>query len=253
VHPETAAGGHWLKAMLLLFFAYGGYEAALNPMGEAKNPKRDAAFALFASLVIITLIYVLIQWIVVGVLPHPALSDRPLGDAAKALLGRSGAVIIAVGVLVSCYGYLSANMLAGPRITFALAERGDFPAAFGAVHPEFRTPHFSILVFALLAWILALFGSFSWNVTLSAVARLVYYGTTCAALPVLRRKQPGAAHFHLRAGRSLAMLGILICAVLLTAVDFSKAAILAATIALASLNWLAVRSRAAADPAQLPS
>jgi basic amino acid/polyamine antiporter, APA family len=249
-HPQivaggsAASGGAWLKAMLLLFFAYGGYEAALNPMGEAKNPKRDVVFALFAALVIITLIYTLIQLIVVGVLPNPAHSDRPLADAARILLGRGGAAIIAIGALVSVYGYLGANLLSGPRVTFALAEQGDFPAWFAAVHRRFRTPHFSILVFALITWLLALFGSFSWNVTLSAVARLLYYAVTCAALPALRKKQPGAAWFRLPGGNGFAGLGILICVLLLTAVDFSKAMILAGTIGVALLNWVVVRKPA---------
>ena len=236
---------NWLKAMLLLFFAYGGYEAALNPMGEARNPRRDVAFALFAALAIITLIYVLIQWIVVGVLADPAHSDRPLADAARIVLGRSGGAIVAIGALVSCYGYLSANLLAGPRVTFALAEQGDFPRWFAAVHDTFRTPHFSIVVFALLTWVLALFGGFSWNVTLSAVARLAYYATTCAALPVLRRKHAQSAWFRLPGGNVFAILGVLICLALFTAVDFSKSVILAGTVCVAFLNWLAVRNRVA--------
>ena len=65
-----AGVGAWRTAMLLLFFAYGGYEAAMNPMGEARNPKRDAPFALFVALAIVTLVYyALIQWVVIGVLP----------------------------------------------------------------------------------------------------------------------------------------------------------------------------------------
>lgn len=235
----------WLKAILLLFFAYGGYEAALNPMGEAKNPRRDAAFALFVALIIVTLLYTVLQFIVVGVLPDPAHSDRPLADAARIFIGRPGAALIAAGALISVYGYLSANLLTGPRAMFALAELGDFPALFAAVHPRMRTPYVAIAVFALLIWIFALFGSFSWNVTLSAVARLAYYGAVCAAVPVLRRKQPGAATFRVPGGPILPILGIVICTALLTRVDFTKSLILVATIVIALVNWLAVRNRGA--------
>jgi len=250
--PASISGeAHWLKAMLLLFFAYGGYEAALNPMGEARNPRRDVAFALFAAIAIITAIYVLVQSIVVGVLPDPGQSARPLADAARIVMGRGGAALIAAGVLISCYGYLSANLLAGPRSTFALAERGDFPESFAAVHGTFRTPYVSIAVFAMATWMLALLGSFSWNVTLSAVARLVYYGATCAALPVLRRKQPGAAWFRLPAGNWFAVAGMLICVSLFTVVDFSRWLILAGTVGVAALNWLAVRKPRGSPPAQI--
>ena len=246
--PKAAPSAEWdgwLKAILLLFFAYGGYEAALNPMGEAKNPRRDAAFALFVALIIVTLLYTVLQFIVVGVLPDPAHSDRPLADAARIFIGRPGATLIAAGALISVYGYLSANLLTGPRAMFALAELGDFPALFAAVHPRMRTPYVAIAVFALLIWIFALFGSFSWNVTLSAVARLAYYGAVCAAVPVLRRKQPGAATFRVPGGPILPILGMVICTALLTRVDFTKSLILVATIVIALVNWLAVRNRGA--------
>jgi len=241
--PSPAATlGKWRDVMLLLFFAYGGYEAAMNPLGEARNPKRDAPFALFAALAIITVIYVLIQWAVVGLLPASLRTDRPLAEVARVLLGHGGAALVAVGALVSVYGYLGANFLTGPRATFAFAEQGDFPRCFAAVHRDFRTPHVSIMVFALVCWLLALAGSFTWNVTLSAVARLFYYSAVCAAVPVLRRKQPDAAWFRLPVGNVFASAGVLICVALLTGVDFSKTVILLATIVIAFLNWLAVRN-----------
>jgi amino acid transporter len=241
--PARADTGDWLNAMLLLLFAYGGYEAALNPMAEARNPQRDAAFALFVALLIITAVYGLLQFIVVGVLADPARSVRPLSDVARAIMGPAGGVLVAAGALVSIYGYLSANLLTGPRGIFALAERGDIPRAFASVHPRFHTPYHSIVVFALLLWGFSQFASFSWNVTLSAVARLFYYGGVCIAVPVLRRRQPDAARLRVPGGLLLPVLGVTICAVLLTRVDFSKSVVLISTVALALVNWLAVRNR----------
>lgn len=241
--PAAVTTSQWLKAVLLLVFAYGGFETALAPMGEAKDPRRDAPFALFTALLVCTVIYALIQWVVVGVLPDAAQSERPLADVARIAVGSYGAALVAVGALISFYGYLSAKILGMPRVTFALAEQGDFPKAFAAVHPRFHTPYVSILVFAALVWAFALSGEFKWNVTLSAVARLLYYGVCCASLPVLRRKQPGKAGFHLPAGNLFAGLAVLICAALVTSVDFGQSLIVAATIALGVLNWLAVRNR----------
>jgi len=244
--PST---NQWMKAVLLLVFAYGGFETALAPMSEAKNPRRDAPFALFTALLLCTVIYALIQWVVVGVLPDPIHSQRPLADVARIAIGPIGAALVAVGALISFYGYLSAKILAMPRVPFALAEQGDFPKAFAAVHRRFHTPYVSILVFAALVWGFALIGEFKWNVTLSAVARLLYYGVGCAALPILRRKQPEGAMFRLPAGNFLAVLGVLLCAALVTRVDFGQSLILIATIALASLNWLVVRNRNIIDAA----
>ena len=240
----TSAGAHsWLKAILILGFAYGGFEGALTPMSEATNPRRDTTFGLFAALITCTALYTVIQWVVVKVLADPAHSERPLAEVARLAMGNYGAALIAVGALVSIYGYLSANMLAVPRLTFALAEQQDFPAIFAAVHPRFRTPYFSILVFATLVWLFALLGNFTWNVTLSAAARLFCYGAGCAALPVLRRKQPGGARFQLPAGSLLALIGVTVCVVLITQIDLRKSLILVAVIITAFLNWMAVRNR----------
>jgi APA family basic amino acid/polyamine antiporter len=246
--PGSGGLDGWLKAMLLLIFAYGGYETALNPMGEAEDPRRDAGFALFVALIVVMFLYTVLQFIVVGALPDAAGSTRPLADVAQVMMGAGGAVLVSVGVLISVYGYLSANLLTIPRGTFALAERGDFPAAFAAIHPRYRTPHLSIVAVALAVWLFALFGSFAWNVTLSAVARLFYYGAVCAAVPVLRRRQPHAALFRLPLGPVLPALGVLICLTLLTRVDFSKSLILAAVILAASVNWLLATRRGTIVP-----
>jgi amino acid transporter len=134
-----------------------------------------------------------------------------------------------------------------PRVPFALAEQGDFPQAFAKVHRRFHTPYVSILVFAVMVWGLALTGDFKWNVTLSAVARLLYYGVGCAALPILRRKSPEGANamFHLPAGDFFAVLGVILCVILVTRVDFGQSLILVATIALAFVNWALVAQRKA--------
>jgi amino acid transporter len=231
--PVTEGAGQWLDAMLLLLFAYGGYEGALYPMGEAKNPRRDAAFALFVSLGILAVLYTLLQYIVIAVLPDPAHSVRPLADAARVFLGDTGAAFVTISALVSVYGYISANLLTAPRGMYALAEGGDFPSVFAAVHSRFRTPYVSIVVFALLLWSFSLLASFSWNVTLSAVARLFYYGAICLAVPVLRRRQPDAALVRVPGGILLPAARVLICATLLTRADFSKSLILLATVAVA--------------------
>jgi len=80
VPAETGSppAASWLQAIVLLIFAYGGFEAALISTGEARDPRRDVPFGLFAALVACTVIYGLIQWVVVGVLPDPGHSARSL-------------------------------------------------------------------------------------------------------------------------------------------------------------------------------
>jgi APA family basic amino acid/polyamine antiporter len=240
---SSATRGAWLDGVLVLVFAYGGFEAALIPVGEVKDPRRDVPFSLFAALILTTLLYTLIQVVVMGVLVTPQTTDRPLAAAAGAFLGSPGAVLMTLGALVSVYGYLSGMMLNTPRLTFALAEREDFPPLLAAVHPRFRTPHVSIVLFGLLVWALAAAGTFRWNLMLSAVARLFTYASTCAAVLALRKKRPAEAVFRLPAGPLFAVLGVAFSFVLVTRMGRGELVIVLATAVIALLNWLWTRRR----------
>ena len=257
LHPEIrvtpadvpAGAKDWFAAVLLMVYAYGGFEAALFASGEASNPRKDAPVALAIALVTATLLYVAVQYVVIYTLANPAATTKPAVDAARQFLGPLGVSLVAAGTLVSVYGYLSANMLHTPRVTFAMGQRGDFPAFFAAIHPRFRTPHVSILAFAALLLVFSVAGDFRWNATLSAVARLFMYGAVAAALPALRRKKPGGAAFLLPGGTAFAVLALVFTALLLSTVRWREGAVVLATFGIAVLNWIWARRRKAATSA----
>jgi amino acid transporter len=160
------------------------------------------------------------QWLIISLLPGTLMTDRPMATAAQLMMGVWGARLVSVGVLVSCYGYLSANILGFPRILFAQAEQGDMPRGVAAVHEKFRTPHIAIVIFAVCLWFFSLAGSFQWNVAISAMARLIYYASVCAALPVLRRKAGvPEAKFRLPLGNVFAVLAIAVSLLLFPKLD----------------------------------
>ena len=233
----------WLSTVLLIIFALSGFEAALFPMGEARDVRHDAPFALFLSLIVCASIYMLIQVVVLRALGLDPGGDRPLAEAARIFLGHGGAVLMQAGALVSVYGNLSAMMLNVPRLTYALAERGDFPSFFGAVSPKFRTPHVSIAAFALLMFFLALLGTFRGNAVLSAVARLFTYGMVCAAVMTLRRKQPRANAFRLPAGPLVSGLGLAFVLALVTQMGLKEIMAIAGVMLAALLNWVWARRK----------
>ncbi len=249
ISGSAAPPGNWLQAVLVLIFAYGGFEAALMPMGEAREPRRDAPFALFMALIVVTAVYLLVHFVVMAAITDPAAFDRPevqerpVAEAARVFLGGGGAALIALGVLISIYGYLAGQFLNAPRLTFAFAEQRDFPKFFAAVHRRFRTPYVSILVYTALVWGLAIYGSFIWNAILSAVARLFTYGLVCAALLRLRRTQPGAASFRLPAAWLAALLGMAFCALMVTQMGSGHLKIVLVIAAVALVNWLWVRRK----------
>jgi APA family basic amino acid/polyamine antiporter len=243
VTPADVPAGlwDWFAAVLLMVYAYGGFEAALFASGEASNPRKDAPAALAIALVTATLLYVAVQYVVIHTLANPEATTKPAVDAARQFLGPMGVSLVAAGTLISVYGYLSANMLHTPRVTFAMGERGDFPAFFATIHPRFRTPYISILAFAALLLIFSISGDFRWNATLSAVARLFMYGAVAAALPALRRKKTGGAGFRLPCGTAFAVLALAFTALLLTAVRWREGIVVLVTFGIAAANWFWAR------------
>jgi basic amino acid/polyamine antiporter, APA family len=233
----------WFETMLLLVYAYGGFEGALSVGGESTNPKRDTPIALLLALGVVCLIYAAVQYVTIATLPDAGMSARPLADAAQRFLGAGGAAAIAVAALVSGYGYLSANVLHAPRITFALAQQGDFPKFLGLVHAKYRTPYISILIYAGLVFLFALIGDFQWNALLSAASRLSVYAAMALAVPILRSRHDGKAKFLLPAPYLFAGLGILFSVALAVRMGRSEFAVIATTSVLALANWMAVRKR----------
>jgi len=210
--------------------------------GESTNPKRDTPIALLTALALIALIYTAVQIITLKTLPDAAASLRPLADASQRFLGPAGATAIAAAALVSAYGYLSANLLHAPRLTFALAQGGDFPSFFGAIHPRYRTPYVSIVVYAVLVFVFAALGTFQWNAVLSAVSRLTVYGAMAVAVPILRRRRDDKARFQLPCPYFFAGFGLVFSALLLTPMHRGEFIVVGTTCTIALLNWFFVRT-----------
>jgi basic amino acid/polyamine antiporter, APA family len=247
-HPETFMNAApapkgispWVDAMLLLSFAYGGFENAILPAGEVKDPRRTFPIALTAGLLLCILLYSLVQFVSVATI-GTAPAERPLATAASLLIGSGGAAFITVAAMISTFGHLSAVQLATPRLTYSLAERHDFPAAFGRLHPRFQTPYLSILVFGALTCILALSGTFRWAIAMASGALIVIYGSICASLIRLRQIRPGEAALHLPFGPAIACACIAIAFALLARLTLREGFLLLVTFAIASLHWLTVR------------
>jgi amino acid transporter len=239
--PTTATD--WFEALLLMIYSYGGFEAALIASGETRDARKDIPFALFTAIAVTTFLYIAVQYLVIHTIPNAGASSAPVVDSARRFLSPLGVKIVAAGTLVSAYGYLSANMLHTPRVTFAMGERGDFPTFFGRIHPRFRTPYLSILIFAVVLLIFSIAGNFKWNAMLSSVARLFVYGSVAAALPALRRKQPQTERFRLPFGNLFALLALLFTGVLVTRMHRGEFIVISITAALALVNWLWARNQ----------
>jgi APA family basic amino acid/polyamine antiporter len=213
----TQPGFHdFSQSVLLLVYAFTGFEIALIPAGEARDPERDMPFAILTMLGIVVLVYILIQMVCIGTLPGLAESKRPLADAARNFLGSAGASLITAGAITSIFGNLSVVVLAAARLPFAMAGRRELPRIFAAIHGRFHTPYVAIVATCAAMLALTLFGSFIYGVTVSTIARLLAYGATCIALLVLRRRSSQPPFFRAPAGALLSISALALMAWLLS-------------------------------------
>jgi len=180
-------------ACFLAYFAYQGFETVPVPAGEARDPKRDVPFAVMAALIGSAILYILVQVAALSLVPALASSERPLADAAAALMGPWGAGLVTVGAVVSMTGFVAGSALGGPRYLVALAEEGHLPKSLAAAHPRFGTPSASILWSTVIALIAAILLDFNGLVDFSNIVIGAQFLSTCAVVLSRRfRRSQGA-------------------------------------------------------------
>ena len=229
------------NAVLIVFFACMGFEIATVVAGEARDARRNVPVGMLLGVAAVGVLYVLVVHACLKLVPNLGSSVRPLADAGAALLGPGGEVLLAATAVVSCAGALVAWMIGGPRVPFALASRGDLPAALAAVHATRRTPSVAIVVSAVLVWVLTISSTFIYLATFSALSRLVTYASICAALLVLRRRD-GPAPLPIPLGPLWAVLALLgtIAALATTTLAVVRDLAIALAVGL-MLRWLVKR------------
>jgi basic amino acid/polyamine antiporter, APA family len=204
------------EVALLLLFAYAGFENTGSAAGEFRDPKRDVPFALLAQIGLVTLLYALVQLVAQGTLAGVVSSASPVADAGRAFLGPAGGIALTAGAVASILGSMGSTVVSGPRYLFALAKDGFGPAFLSREEPRRGTPAAAIVTLSLLALPLALTGTFVGLASLSVIARMAVYVSTAAAVPALRRKEPGRSGTLRIPGGLLVPVGaVLVCLTLL--------------------------------------
>lgn len=200
------------QTMLILMYAFIGFEFSLISAGETRDARAAIPRTLVTTVVAIALAYALIQLVVVSVAPDlRENSDAPLVEIARRLMGDWGALALGLGVVFSIGGGSLTSLLTAPRLTFALAQQGSLPAWFGKVNEKTRAPVNSIIFCGILSAALAVDQHFVWLVALSTFVRLLTYALCIASLPIIERtipSQPG--QFRLPGGLAIPVLGLLL-------------------------------------------
>jgi APA family basic amino acid/polyamine antiporter len=232
---------NWVRAVALLFFTFSGGEDSLIPTGEIREPRRTIPLAVGTGLIGCAAIYMLLQIVIVATVGPNATGAGSVVDAASLLFGTKGAALIAIGIMVSTYGFISGVMLNIPRLVYSLAAEGDLPSNFARIHPRFHTPAVAIVICAFAGWILAVSGTFLFVLAISAGATMVYYSGICASLPRLRKLHPRANAFRIPFGPALSVVAVAISVGMMMGLKRRELLMMCVTALIATANWLWAR------------
>ncbi|MDX1404225.1 MAG: APC family permease [Woeseiaceae bacterium] len=200
--------------MLLLIYAFVGFESVTIVSGESKQPKITVPSALVKTVVFIGIFYFLVVLSYISVLPDSGSSGATLIDVGTQLMGAAGTVLITFAAFFSIGGNLSSIMLAVPRMSFALAKQRLLPKWFGKVHEQYSTPSNSILFLGALGLAFALSGTFEYLAVASSLTRLIGYVLCIAALPVIKNRateSQRAEAYALRGGYTVPAAAMILC------------------------------------------
>jgi len=224
-HPETLSSnylpfaplgfGNFGAALVLIFWAYVGFEMGTLPASEVKNPRTTIPKAIITGMTIVIIFYLLTNFIVYGRLNWTVLQTTkiPLVLVGMALLGTAGAIIMALGALVSVSGSDESGILGTARLSYAMSVDGLFPRLFSKEHPKYHTPYMALLLQGVIAFALCIFSGLSDLISFSVFNLAFAFLLTCLALLVLgKRKHKKTLHGQ----RILPSLGIIICLYLIT-------------------------------------
>ena len=186
--PEGLSGV--LKGVSAVFFAFIGFDAISTTAEECKNPSRDLPRAIFYSLFICTVLYVLIALVLTGMVNY---SELGVGDPLAFVFKKIGldwiSGVIALTALIAMASVLLIFQLGQPRIWMSMSRDGLLPKAFSRIHPKYKTPSFATIVTGLVVAIPALFMNLTEVTDLTSIGTLFAFVVVCSGVLILQNKK----------------------------------------------------------------
>ncbi|MRH99594.1 amino acid permease [Kriegella sp. EG-1] len=231
------------KISLILFFAFQGAESSLSIGGEVKNPKSTIPKAIFISILVILILYILIQTVSQGVLGSslPTFTENSLGEVAKKIFGPIGFTILTMGAAISMIGYLCSAILSMPRVLYQSAIDNVLPIKYlTKIHSKFKTPYIAIITYAAIGLLFATFGGFEQLAIISsATILLIYLGVSLSVVKLRKIKSNQKNVFRIPGGIVIPILSsLLIIYLLLNLAENEFVLILSVIIVLSVLYFI---------------
>jgi APA family basic amino acid/polyamine antiporter len=213
--PNGFTGIH--QGAAIVFFAYIGFDAISTAAEETRDPKRNLPIGILGGLAICTVIYVLVGFVLTGMVPYTELGVAdPLAHALQRAGFETVGWIVALGAAVSMTAVLLVFQYGQPRIFFAMARDGLLPAWAAKIHPVRRIPYTTTLITGIVVAVASLIGDAAETYDLTNIGTLFAFVVVCAAVPIMRVTHPEAERpFRAPFGVVTPVLGIVTCLILM--------------------------------------
>lgn len=181
-----------ITAATIVFFAYIGFDAVSTQAGEAINPKKDVPFAIIASLIICTILYILVSFVLTGMVNYSLLDLRAPVASAFSGVGLDWAVyLITIAATAGLFSVMLVMMLGQTRIFLGMAKDGLLPhSLFGKIHPKYKTPYRSTIFVGLIVSIVGATTPINTVSEMCSMGTLLAFAMVCGAVWLLRIKEP---------------------------------------------------------------
>jgi len=214
------------QALVLIIWAYAGFELSTMPADEIENPRKTLPRALLFGMLIVAAFYIITNLVTIAAVDQPSLSTStaPLSLAASRLLTFSptlalvGGIVLTLGALASILGVDESGTIGTSRLAFAMSFDGMLPRAFSKLERTYKTPYVSILVLCSTAFIASLTNSLSALINASVFLLSFAYLATCASAFFLEKKHRTRS-YKSHKNRIVILFGIVFSILLMTQVN----------------------------------
>jgi len=214
------------RALVLIFWAYAGFELSTLPTDEVDRPGKTIPRAIVIGMLIVIAFYLFTNFVVMGAVGGGALgvSTSPLIDAAQAmfsapiLLTNAVVIVVGVGALLSITGADESGTVGTSRLAYAMSIDGLLPEAFSRSHARFNTPYLGLIVLCLTAYVASLLGGLTDLISSAVFLLALVYFMTCISTILLERKHPRVSR-ELKGKRVIPLVGAFFSLVLMGLVN----------------------------------
>ena len=184
-------------AVVASLWAYEGWTNLNTVAEEVKNPKKNLPLAIVISIVSITILYTLFNYSIYKVIPFTEIeslianNEYYLGTyAAEKLMGKTGSILVVIGMVLAMFGALNGCILAFPRMYYAMSQEGHFFKSFKKLHPKYKVPYAPLIVQCIISIMLVLLRNLNQLTSLVIFSGMMFNTLGVYAVMIYRRKYP---------------------------------------------------------------